>query len=585
MLKTILATALTTAALASAALASAAAPPTIVATSPADAGRGLIRISKTEIRHYAGMGKTAYLRSTDNGLTWKSDPTPKGWPAAACSTLTKEAPSIHRLPNSKEFLLVPSYKKPPLVSTGGIDGTWAVAGTPNLAGIRHHILPIRGGKRILVPSHVGGVWTWWSDDNGKTWNQSNKVQVPAHKPGGIHKGTRWNHGAAEPTVVELKDGRLWMLIRCAQDQHWETFSKDGGETWSKPRASRFWGTITMPNFYRLSDGRLLLSWSNTTPLAELATATGRGEDVFTNRIAQHLAISEDDGKTWAGFREVLLDPNRNSTIYALGGSGNDRGVQQSEIVQLDDNRILMSIGQNSLSRRLVIVDLRWLVETGRTWTATDGLDSWTSFHYIDRILGHCQYCRMPAGIIQTVAGNRALVLSRIDEKQAIDTWLGMLKMDHYSTWKRAFGRSKPPRVVDPRDGATWNFPAAHSGSVTMEFMLPKGSQGATLYLADRWFNPEDRHIGKFAFASIPLTPKTIKPGKLHTLTIRWAISSAKTRRTVCTAQLESGQIIHLDMPTANIPQNGVGYVMIRSAAKTKSKADIAILSIEAKKAK
>ena len=329
----------------------------------------------------------------------------------------------------------------------------------------------------------------------------------------------------------------------------------------------------MPNFYRLSDGRLLLSWSNTTPLAELASATGRGEDAFTNRSAQHLAISEDDGKTWIGFREVLLDPYRNSPIYAFGGSGNDRGVQQSEIVELDKNRILMSIGQNSMSRQLVIVDVDWLYETSCTWNATE------------RILGHCQYCRLPGARIQSIAGNRALVLGRVDDTELIQQWLTMLKEDFYSTWKAKFRRAKAPRLVDPRDGATWNFPAAQSGMLKVKFMLPKNSQGATLYLADRWFNPEDRHIGKFAFAKIPLTSKTIRPGKLHTLTIRWTISSAKTRPTVCTAQLGTGNIIHLQMPKTNIPKNGVSYVMIQSDAKTKSTADIAIFSLDAKQTK
>ena len=42
---------------------------------------------------------------------------------------------------------------------------------------------------------------------------------------------------------------------------------------------------------------------------------GRAETVFTNRDALHAAISEDDGKTWIGFREVALDPIRNRADF------------------------------------------------------------------------------------------------------------------------------------------------------------------------------------------------------------------------------------------------------------------------------
>lgn len=77
---------------------------------------------------------------------------------------------------------------------------------------------------------------------------------PDHQGGGFHKGIRWNHGAVEPTVVELKDGTLWMLMRTSQDFHYQAFSKDGGQTWGESEPSPFYGTITMPTLGRLADG-------------------------------------------------------------------------------------------------------------------------------------------------------------------------------------------------------------------------------------------------------------------------------------------------------------------------------------------
>ena len=90
-------------------------------------GRGLVRVSETEIRHYPGKGGTHYLRSTDNGESWALTELPATYPDATC--LAKEAPSIVRNPNSGEFLRVePLYRNKPnegmYISHGGLDGTW-----------------------------------------------------------------------------------------------------------------------------------------------------------------------------------------------------------------------------------------------------------------------------------------------------------------------------------------------------------------------------------------------------------------------------------------------------------------------------
>ena len=58
-------------------------------------------------------------------------------------------------------------------------------------------------------------------------------------------------------------------VATSTDNHFESFSEDGSVTWSKSAPSRFYGTLTMPTFFRLNDGRLLLFWCNTTPLAEV----------------------------------------------------------------------------------------------------------------------------------------------------------------------------------------------------------------------------------------------------------------------------------------------------------------------------
>lgn len=63
---------------------------------------------------------------------------------------------------------------------------------------------------------------------------------------------------------------------------WESFSKDGGKTWSDATATTIDSTSAPGHLTRLADGRIALVWNRA--------AKGRTE--------LHLALSSDDGKTW-----------------------------------------------------------------------------------------------------------------------------------------------------------------------------------------------------------------------------------------------------------------------------------------------
>ena len=63
-----------------------------------------------------------------------------------------------------------------------------------------------------------------STDGGKSWKLSTALDIG---------GAGDHEGAVEPALLELKDGRVWMLIRTSRGQVWESFSTDGGLTWSR----------------------------------------------------------------------------------------------------------------------------------------------------------------------------------------------------------------------------------------------------------------------------------------------------------------------------------------------------------------
>lgn len=547
-------------------------PPQVVGIPPADGGRGLVRVSENEIRHYSGArdeeGRNIIV-SRDNGMTWEQMKVPETYPPNF-GGMFKESPAIVQNPITGEFIRVQPVRGHVFISQGGIDGNWgAVAkdgklcfdwatGDPgqyiSLSGIMRTPTFVDGGKRILIPAHDSrdGTYIHISDDGGLTWARSeNNISSPPHEVGGIHHGHRWQNSGVEGTIVELNDGHLWILVRTSQDQHWESFSSDYGETWTPAQPSRFWGTLTMPTIGRLADGRLLLLWTNTTPLPENKSANRvSGEDAFTNRDSHHAAISHDEGKTWIGFREIILDEHRNRSDYATFNGPQDRGKHQSEMVQLDENRVLISLGQHKEHRRLVVLDTRMLYETERCNYFENGLDDWTIHTYIPVTRGHCAYDRKPSVALVDHKGKKSMLIKRLDDNE--------LTNEEYD-------------VNYEKAGATWNFPNGTSGVLTITFTLNKGSEGIKLSLTDRLFNACDETTEKFAVYTMSLIPgvklrnRRLRTGKSYTLTLKW--NGVKGKESDCKVFVDKSRKPALTLPVKNSSPNGLSYIHLISNAE------------------
>lgn len=145
---------------------------------------------------------------------------------------------------------------------------------PNFFGF----IQTRGGRLVATVPHLVRdpgryvACSLTSDDDGGTWNRSNLVDLGGH---GDHSG------AMEPTVAELSNGRLLMLIRTHWGRFWEAFSDDGGLSWRTVQPSRIESTSAPGFLLKLRSGRLALVSNDKAGRANLL-----------------LAFSEDDGKTW-----------------------------------------------------------------------------------------------------------------------------------------------------------------------------------------------------------------------------------------------------------------------------------------------
>lgn len=135
-----------------------------------------------------------------------------------------------------------------------------------------------------------------SHDEGKTWQPSSSVLDNGGS--GVHDGL------LEPTLVPLRDGRLWMLIRTNLDKLYETFSGDSGLTWSSPMPTSFDASSSPAYLLRLQSGRLMLLWNRLYPSGQAPAPRRSGKGYSQRPASWHrdelsLAFSEDDGRTWS----------------------------------------------------------------------------------------------------------------------------------------------------------------------------------------------------------------------------------------------------------------------------------------------
>jgi len=142
---------------------------------------------------------------------------------------------------------------------------------------------LRTGRLLLEAWEGGDGYCCLSDDEGETWRDSQRVR-PADGPG------------YEPACVELKDGRVMMLMRTGLGGQYKSLSADGGGTWSAPVPTPLVGTAAPVAVSRIpTTGDLLAIWNHNP---------GAGK-----RNPLTAAVSSDEGETWEHFRNLEEAPD------------------------------------------------------------------------------------------------------------------------------------------------------------------------------------------------------------------------------------------------------------------------------------
>jgi predicted neuraminidase len=129
-----------------------------------------------------------------------------------------------------------------------------------------------------------------TSDLGKTWERI----------GPVNNGK--DFGAIQPTLLTYPDGRIQALCRSRQNVITETWSADGGKTWSAMKATTLPNPSSGIHGVTLKDGRQLLVYNHTT----------RAGKSPKDREMLNLAVSRD-GKSW---KQVVVLENEPGSEFS-----------------------------------------------------------------------------------------------------------------------------------------------------------------------------------------------------------------------------------------------------------------------------
>ena len=138
--------------------------------------------------------------------------------------------------------------------------------------LRNNILVLSDGTWLASPNdYMDERFTvvYASTDKGKTWNLRGRAYIPR----------AYNYD--ETNMVELKDGSIWLTVRNSTGNPLQSFSLDGGYTWTLSTLTDYYTGVTRFNFIRLSSGAIL-----------------RISNAASGRTMMCAYLSYDDGITW-----------------------------------------------------------------------------------------------------------------------------------------------------------------------------------------------------------------------------------------------------------------------------------------------
>jgi hypothetical protein len=352
----------------------------------------------------------------------------------------------------------------------------------------------------------------YSDDSGKTWVRSNDIEAPVPDVGTI--------GANEPAAIELKDGRIWLLTRTQMGRFYETYSEDGGAHWSVARPSSIISSDSPPGFARLKDGRIVLVWNECL----------RFPYAYGGRQVLHAAISEDEGKTWRGYREIYRDRHRGDPPTKDA----DYGTAYPYVMTTKTGNVFVTTGQSGAAVTLLF-NPQWLYETRQHSDFTRGVDDWSI------------YGVRGVELVDREGGTKVLEIHRTD-------------------------REFPAAAV-------WNFPAGEKGVVDVRLQLKPGFRGGEISITDHYSTPFDLEAEQYSLYHLHIVAGgqvgryRLVPGRWYKVSLQW---DAAQNQAFVLVDGKRAEVLPQQHPT-----QGANYLRLRAASEDTADAGFLVQSVDA----
>ncbi len=401
-------------------------------------------------------------RSSDGGLTW-SDPRIAfrlpGRAYYALMVLEAEDGALHAVvhilgegPGGYRGRLYEVYHTRQYGSTGWSEPrrvapgyVGSINGFIQLSGLGRLVLAVaRAIPEREQPPQSGpdrgwnDTFVYVSDDQGETWRQSpDELSLTLAAP----NVTRY--GAIEPALLELRGGRVWMLVRDRGGRLFESTSADG-EHWPPLVRAPFISSDSPADLLRLKNGKIVLLVNACQNWSDPRSYAMGGREVL------QAAVSADDGVTWRGFREILHETNV--------VSGGDRGTSYASLAENAAGKVVVVSGQGEGKRAILLFDPGWLEETASRSDFNLGPVDWTQY------------------------GDDGLKVENEERTKVLSI----------------------PLKSSGLAGAQWNFPIAAAGEISLRLQVPEPVKALNFSLNDHFTRIDDREAAAHAVATISL---------------------------------------------------------------------------------
>jgi predicted neuraminidase len=171
-------------------------------------------------------------------------------------------------------------------------------GNPNLLGpVKNKPIQLPDGSIVCPSSSEHKGWRVHFEitkDGGKTWEVI----------GPIHDASKFN--AIQPSILTYADGKMQILCRTQESVLGQSWSADGGKTWSEVTATELPNPNSGTDAVTLADGRQLLVYNHTT----------RQGGFPSGRNMLNVAVSKD-GKSWNPILTLEKEPKSEFSYPAV----------------------------------------------------------------------------------------------------------------------------------------------------------------------------------------------------------------------------------------------------------------------------